>query len=215
MYKLYHCHTPAVKKYLIEGTVTDAEGRAKSKFFCILGCLIVILYMYGDMLITIYTICVGMYCLICDWGKVLLRSTIITAILTVSLVFCGCESIAKKSAPQPLPERVVVPHAKAARAAAAAPLAPPFVPPSDTVVSEQRFRVWRECNLILDSLAFFYSDSFKISDVVHTLRIQDDFRKAQDRICRRAGLPGGYAEHRWITENINHPINRVLLAEGN
>jgi hypothetical protein len=67
------------------------------------------------------------------------------------------------------------------------------------------------CNALLDSLSIFYRDSFTTKDAAVLIRLQDDFKKAQDKICLRAGLPGGYKEYYWIFKNYSHPRNAKLL----
>ena len=67
------------------------------------------------------------------------------------------------------------------------------------------------CNMLLDSLSMFYQDSFKTKDAALLIRFQEDFSKAQDKICLRAGLAGGYNEYLWILKNLGNPRNAKLL----
>ena len=110
------------------------------------------------------------------------------------------------------PEKEAPPEQTQPRPAAAA--APRFAPTADSTITAKQLRLWKDCNPVLDSLTYFYKDSFAVADPVNKLRLQEDFIKAQDRICKLAGLTGGYAEYKWITEAIANPRNRELL-EGN
>jgi len=125
-----------------------------------------------------------------------MRTIMITGVLAGLLAFCGCEQINRalgQSEDLPAP-----------------PPAVPFVPPADDTVTAHQFGLWKAINPVLDSLTYFYADSFKVKDPVHTLRIQEDFMLAQDIICRLIGLTGGYAEYRWVTNNIGRQRNRKL-----
>ena len=47
------------------------------------------------------------------------------------------------------------------------------------------------------------------------MRYQDDFITAQNKICIRSGLNGGYREYQWIIENMGNRKNRGLLDSVN
>jgi hypothetical protein len=87
----------------------------------------------------------------------------------------------------------------------------PFVPPADSLITLQQIKAWSLSNTYLDSLAFRYADSFKTNDPTHRIRYQEDFIAAQNQICVRAGLRGGYAEYTWIIKNSGNPKNKPIL----
>ena len=91
----------------------------------------------------------------------------------------------------------------------------PFTPPGDSAISADQMMAWSTCNPLLDSLTFMYADSFKTEDPAGLLRYQEDFINAQDRICVRAGLPGGYQEYKWILQHMGLPKNRSILESAN
>jgi hypothetical protein len=86
-----------------------------------------------------------------------------------------------------------------------------FVAPPDSSMSIDQIVRMNVCNSLLDSLSILYQDSFKTKDAVLLTRFQDDFSKAQDKICLRAGLAGGYIEYLWILKNLGNPRNAKLL----
>jgi hypothetical protein len=86
-----------------------------------------------------------------------------------------------------------------------------FIPPADSTISAALMHKWLSCNPLLDSLSYLYQDSFNIDVPTQRLKFQDDFSKAQDKICIRRGLTGGYAEYRWIMKAAGHPNNRGML----
>ncbi|MDR0305585.1 MAG: hypothetical protein LBI42_01980 [Chitinispirillales bacterium] len=128
------------------------------------------------------------------------KAIFLSAILIV-LTFGGCRSETDAPIEQPQPRP---------RAAAA----PRFVPANDSTITVRQFRLWRDCNPVLDSLTYFYKDSFAVADPVSKLRLQEDFIKAKDKICKLAGLSGGYTEYKWIMESIANPRNKELLDEN-
>jgi hypothetical protein len=87
----------------------------------------------------------------------------------------------------------------------------PFIPAPDSSITLKQLKNWVSCNPLLDSLAYRYGDSFKTDDPSKRLKYQDDFSKAQDRICVISGLTGGYKEYRWIMDNMGNPRNKTLL----
>jgi hypothetical protein len=89
--------------------------------------------------------------------------------------------------------------------------AKPFIPPADSSIVPSQMKTWLSCNGLLDSLTYMYADSFKTTDTGKRLKYQEDFSKAQDRICVIAGLQGGYKEYRWIFENMGSSRNKHLL----
>jgi hypothetical protein len=116
-------------------------------------------------------------------------------------LFVGCQQKKKVEHPQP------VAHA-----------APPrevkkkdFVAPADSSMTIDQIKKMNLCNVLLDSLSIFYQDSFKTKDAVLLTRFQDDFSRAQDKICLRTGLAGGYTEYLWILKNLGNPRNAKLL----
>lgn|GEM_PF-869601 len=90
-----------------------------------------------------------------------------------------------------------------------------FVAPADSLITQSQMKNWLACNPLLDSIAIMYADSFKTDDPQKRLRYQDDFSSAQDKICVFSGLPGGYKEYRWITENIGNPKNKAVVENSN
>ncbi len=97
-----------------------------------------------------------------------------------------------------------------------APVAEPkFEPTADSSVTAKQVTLWKTCNPLLDSLTYFYSDSFKTEDPVQRLRYEEDFRRAQDKICKLAGFVGGYKEYTWVMESMGNARNRgILEAQG-
>jgi hypothetical protein len=86
-----------------------------------------------------------------------------------------------------------------------------FVPPADSTLTIERMKKWLLCNPYLDSLSVLYKDSFATTDAARQTRIQEDFIKAQDKICVRIGLPGGYPEYLWILKSASIPKNAKAL----
>ena len=101
-------------------------------------------------------------------------------------------------------------HPPAAESAPAAQKVP-FTPPSDSVITRARLIAWLACNPLLDSLGIMFQDSFKVDDAGVKLRRQADFVQAQDMICVRAGLPGGYDEYVWTRKAMSAARNKPLL----
>lgn len=87
----------------------------------------------------------------------------------------------------------------------------PFIPPADSLLTFKNLKAWSACNPLLDSLTYLYADSFKTEDVSLRIRYQDDFKTAQDRICLRTGLAGGYAEYKWILKSMGNKKNKPAL----
>ena len=90
-----------------------------------------------------------------------------------------------------------------------------FEPPADSLITLERMNAWLLSNTYLDSLAFMYSDSFKTLDPALRIRYQEDFTSAQNKLCVRAGLPGGYKEYTWIMKNSGNPKNKNVLDSAN
>ncbi|MFP4014862.1 MAG: hypothetical protein ACLFVQ_12305 [Chitinispirillaceae bacterium] len=88
---------------------------------------------------------------------------------------------------------------------------PKFVPTADSSLTAEQVALWKQCNPLLDSLTYFYSDSFKVEDPTAKLRIEDDFFKAQNRICKLAGYPGGFKEYNWVSDCLSNPRNKRIL----
>jgi hypothetical protein len=86
-----------------------------------------------------------------------------------------------------------------------------FVPSADSSVTIDQIKKMNLCNFLLDSLSIFYQDSFKIKDAVLLTRYQEDFSRAQDKICLRTGLAGGYNEYLWLLKNLGNPRNAKIL----
>jgi hypothetical protein len=126
---------------------------------------------------------------------------IIMSILFALCFFPGCKQ--KKMAPA----QISVP-------AAPAPVELKkieFVAPSDSSMTIEQIKKMNRCNVLLDSLSIFYQDSFKTKDAVLLTRFQGDFSRAQDKICLRTGLAGGYTEYLWVLKNLGNPRNAKLL----
>ena len=107
------------------------------------------------------------------------------------------------------------PEVKASEKTAETAKPVPFVPPEDSAISQKQITSWQSCNPLLDSLTFRYTDSFKTEDPARLIRYQEDFMAAQDKICIRAGLPGGYKEYTWILQNMGIDKNREILEAAN
>jgi hypothetical protein len=86
-----------------------------------------------------------------------------------------------------------------------------FVPPVDSLISAIQMKAWMKCNPLLDSLTFKYADSLKTKDPTLRIRYQEDFSKAQNKLCVLSGLPGGYKEYTWIMKNSGNPKNKPAL----
>lgn len=86
-----------------------------------------------------------------------------------------------------------------------------FVTPSDSTLTVDQMKKWLECNPYLDSLSVLYKDSFTSTDAAHQTRVQEDFVKAQDRICVRLGIQGGYAEYLWTLKSAGNPRNAKIM----
>ena len=91
----------------------------------------------------------------------------------------------------------------------------PFVPPADSSITPAQIKSWSNCNALLDSLTFRYADSFKTQDPAMLIRFQEDFVAAQDKICFKAGLQGGYQEYKWILQTMGIEKNRGVLESAN
>ncbi len=86
-----------------------------------------------------------------------------------------------------------------------------FIPRTDSVVSISELKNWLRVNPFLDSLSILYQDSFSTTDAAQQARLQENFIKAQDLICVRIGLNGGYAEYLWILKNVGNPKNASVM----
>ncbi len=126
-------------------------------------------------------------------------------LFTIIAIICHCKEKPAEHAPvQPAPQS----HQKPSGSN-------PFVPPADSSISTDQMKAWSACNQLLDSLTFRYADSFKTENPAILMRYQEDFIAAQNKICIRAGLPGGYQEYRWILQNMGVDKNREVLQSAN
>jgi hypothetical protein len=116
-------------------------------------------------------------------------------ILVAFSVFPGCQ---KKKPPQ-------------AQAVAVETKKIEFVPPADSSMTIEQIKKMNPCNVLLDSLSTFYQDSFKTRNAALLTRFQEDFSRAQDKLCLRSGLAGGYVEYLWVLKNLGNPRNAKLL----
>lgn len=87
----------------------------------------------------------------------------------------------------------------------------PFIPPTDSSITQKQIKAWSSSNTFLDSLTIMYADSFKINDPIKRMHYQEVFSDAQDKICVINGLTGGYKEYKWILNNIGNPKNKAIL----
>ena len=125
-----------------------------------------------------------------------MKTILLTAIVCAfALVICACHKKETVSSPGQQAELKKI----------------EFVPPADSTLTIDRMKKWLQCNPYLDSLSIFYKDSFATTDAARQTKIQEDFIKAQDRICVRVGLPGGYAEYLWILKSASSPKNARAL----
>jgi hypothetical protein len=124
--------------------------------------------------------------------------TVLYYLLSVIIVVSGCSH-------QQTATQTSVPAAKQNSTAK------PFMPPTDSSISLAQMTSWFSCNPRLDSLTYLYGDSFKTEDTKKRLKYQDDFSRAQDRICLCTGLTGGYKEYKWIMDNMGNPRNKSVL----
>lgn len=86
----------------------------------------------------------------------------------------------------------------------------PFVAPPDSGISVEQMRSWNLCNHFLDSLSQVYRDSFATDEPSRRSKYEQDFVSAQDVVCVRQGLKGGYEEYLWIMQALAHPRNKML-----
>jgi hypothetical protein len=86
-----------------------------------------------------------------------------------------------------------------------------FVPPSDSSLTIDQMKKWIQCNPYLDSLSVLYKDSFAAPDAARQTKVQEDFVKAQDRICVRLGMQGGYAEYLWTLKSAGNSKNAKIM----
>jgi hypothetical protein len=123
------------------------------------------------------------------------KQFLLAMMFTMLTVLSGCQKkeIPQKIQPQAEPQKVE------------------FVPPSDSAVSIEQMKKWLLCNSYLDSLSIIYKDSFAVNDAARQTRYQENFLKAQDKICVRVGLSGGYAEYFWILKSIGNPKNKKIV----
>ena len=87
----------------------------------------------------------------------------------------------------------------------------PFTPPQDSTISKEQIRKWLYCTGLLDSLSYLFSDSLKTDNPAKHLTYQKRFINAQDTICIKHGLLGGYEEYMWISQHVGLEKNRHLL----
>ena len=124
-----------------------------------------------------------------------MQTKLLLSILIFFCIFCVCQK--KNNAPQTLSPSEIKKIE--------------FVPLADSSVTIDQIKKMNLCNSLLDSLSIFYQDSFKIKDAVLLTRYQEDFSSAQDKICLRTGLAGGYTEYLWVLKNLGNPKNAKLL----
>lgn len=127
--------------------------------------------------------------------------------LIAAVMICGCKE-------KPVSAPAQTPAGTAAKQPSAA-VPVPFVPPADSTISASQMIAWSTCNPLLDSLTFRYADSFRTTDPAAMIRYQEDFITAQDRICVKTGLAGGYKEYKWILQNMGLEKNRDILQSAN
>lgn len=118
---------------------------------------------------------------------------VLLAMMLAVLSACQKKKTVEKQVPQVEPQKVE------------------FVPPADSLVSIEQMKKWLLCNSYLDSLSIIYKDSFAVNDAARQTRYQEDFLKAQDKICVRVGLTGGYTEYFWILKSIGSPKNKNVV----
>jgi hypothetical protein len=123
------------------------------------------------------------------------KTSLTAVVLATVLILSGCQKKAPVSRPAPQAELRKI----------------EFVPPADSVLTIDQMKKWLQCNPYLDSLSVLYRDSFSSADAPRQTRMQEDFVKAQDRICVRMGLSGGYAEYLWTLQSAGNPQNARVL----
>jgi hypothetical protein len=94
--------------------------------------------------------------------------------------------------------------------AASIPLPAAFVPPEDSSISSTRMAAWFGCNPVLDSLSDLFTKFLSPKNPVATDSAQKYFSYAQNRICVKNGLKGGYKEYRWILEHLGSTKNKAI-----
>ncbi|MFW6220860.1 MAG: hypothetical protein ACOC4C_00200 [Fibrobacterota bacterium] len=78
-------------------------------------------------------------------------------------------------------------------------------------ITIQHLRAWDTCNMLLDSLASLYQDSFSTDNPQLLIRRRQSFTSFQDSICIRCGLPDGYEQYVWILNQIGSPRYKHIL----
>lgn len=128
-----------------------------------------------------------------------MRKILICGIIVISIAMAGCQK-KKQVAPAP--------------SASPAQEAPKrmFAPAADSSVTAEQLKLWTACNSPLDTLSIAYQDSFKAPDPSTRVRLQADFTRRQDQICKQAGL-AGYEEYRWIMSAMGNPRNKPVLEQ--
>jgi hypothetical protein len=87
----------------------------------------------------------------------------------------------------------------------------PFIPPRDSSITRKQVQKWLATTALLDSLSYIYSDSFNTENPEKNMNYQKRFIKAQDSICIKQGLLGGYDEYVWVSQHIGLKKNSFLL----
>jgi hypothetical protein len=85
-----------------------------------------------------------------------------------------------------------------------------FVPPQDSSFSRPEMTAWFACHRPLDSLSEIFTRTLANDSTLEHEQAMKQFASAQDTICARCGLAGGYAHYRWITEHLGTPRNSRL-----
>ena len=88
--------------------------------------------------------------------------------------------------------------------------AQPFVPPVDSAVSPAQMAAWFACNAGLDSLSMHFTQNLPQSGAPSD-SAKKLFCLSQDSICVQNGLKSGYAEYRWITDNLGKERNKAIF----
>jgi hypothetical protein len=86
----------------------------------------------------------------------------------------------------------------------------PFVPSTDSAISRAQMTAWFACNRPLDSLSALFTASLAENKNALPDSVFNRFSSSQDIICVEKGLSGGYAEYKWILENVGSTKNKAL-----
>ena len=87
-----------------------------------------------------------------------------------------------------------------------------FTPTASGQISSQQFAIWQLATPKIDSITAFYAESLTTNDEMQKELFTKNYRESIAEICNKLGLTGSYEEYKWITKQINKPINSQVIA---